>query len=369
MLKIGKSVFGPREAIFLLGISGVARILLSFPRSLVEIGGPAAWLTPLGGMVAALVGIYLFSLIFKKRPGRNIMEINEDAFGSYLGTAVNILCIVLVLEVAGAIFIRQFCESIVITTLTYVPISFVEIAILAVGLLGAYLGIEALARTARFTCLFVLGGILFLIFSLLPFWDFHNLLPLLGNGPKEVFLMGTLSTAGIVEIVLAGVIVQNMGGAKNFAGIGAVFVLVGFSFLILTLLTLTLTFDWSLAEEFAFPFSRLARNVYLSRFFQRMEAIFILISGIVAALRVSLLLYGASAALAKSLKLPDYRPLIWPLGLAMFILSLLPPDVPTAINLDQIYLYSFILIPDYFLPIILLTVFWLKKWRGKGAYN
>lgn len=352
----------------MLGTSGLARIFLSFPRSLVELGGPAAWLTPVGGLIVAMIGIYLFSLVLKKRPGKSIIEINEDAFGPFLGTTVNIICVVLVLEVAGAIFIRQFSESMLVTTLPSMPVSFVEIAILAVGLLGAYLGIEALARTARLTYLYVLAGMLFLIFALIPFWDFHNLLPFFGKGPKEVFLMGSLTTAGIAEIILAGVIVQNMGGAKSFVKIGIMFVLLGFGFLILTMLTLALSFDWSVSEEFAFPFSRLSRTVYLGRFFQRMEAIFIFLSGIVAALRVSLLIYGASVALAKSLKLPDYRPLIWPLGLAMFIMSLLPPDMPTTISLDQIYLRSLILIPDYLLPILVLAVFWFKR-RGRRAYS
>jgi len=356
--------FGPGEAIVLLGISSMARIFLPYPRLLVDIGGPAVWMMPLGGLAAALTGIYLMSLVLKKSPGSTIIEITEQAFGPFIGMAVNILVTFQILVVIGAVFIREFSEAMLTITLRYAPISLIDAAFLAMGLLGAYLGVEALARTARLTYLYVLGGLSILIFSLIPFWNFHNMLPFFGNGPKEVFLMGTYSTAGIAEIIIAGVIVQAMGGAKIFAGIGYRAMLLGFGILFLSLTTLVLTYSWPVSEEFTLPFLRLARTIYLGRFFQRPEAIFILVWGIVGAIKIALLLYTAAVSLARSLKLPEYRPLIWPLGLAMFILSLLPLDMPSVIEVDAVYIRSAILLPDYLLPLLILAVLWLK---GRGA--
>lgn len=363
---IKEGTFGPAEAIVLLGLASIARTFLSYPRSLVELGGPATWMTPLGGLVMALAGIYLFALVLKKSPGHTIIEINELAFGPYIGTTVNILFIAVILEMIGAIFIREFSEAMLTTTLRFAPISIVVFAFLAMGILGAYLGIEALARTARLIYLYVIIGLLILILALIPFWDFHNLLPVFGKGPKEVFLLGAFNTAGIAEIILAAVIVQAMGGAEIFTRIGYRFVLLGFSLLIIALLTLILTYNWPIAEEFSLPFLRLARTIYLGRFFQRLEAVYILVWGIVGSLKIALLLYGAAVSLARSLQLPDYRPLIWPLGMAMFILSLLPFDMATTILLDQNFVRTFILIPDYLLPILILAVFWLKG-RGERA--
>jgi len=364
---IKEGTFGPGEAIILLGISNIARIFLSYPRSLVEIGGSAAWMTPLGGLAAALAGIYLMSLVLKKSPGSTIIEITEMVFGPFIGMAVNILIIAHILEMGGALFIREFSEAMLITTLRFAPISVIDAVFLAMGLLGAYLGIEALARTARLIYPYILGGLIILIFTLIPFWNFHNLLPVFGKGPKEVFLLGTYSTAGIAEIIIAGVIVQAMGGAEIFARIGYRSMLIGFAFLIITLAVLVLTYNWPISEEFTLPFLRLARTIYLGRFIQRLEAIFILVWVFVGALKIALLLYGAAVSLARSLKLPDYRPLIWPLGLAMFILGLLPLDMLAAIKLDIVYLRSFVLIPNYLLPLLILAVFWFKGRRERAG--
>jgi len=362
---IKEGTFGPAEAIVLLALSSLSRGFLSYPRSLVEIAGPAAWMTPLGGLAVALVGVYLISLVFKRNPGYTIIETTEQAFGPFIGTALNVLIVVSAFEMVGALFLREFSEAMLTTTLRFAPISIIDFSFLTMGLLGAYLGIEALARTARLIYLYVLAGLLITVLSLIPFWNFYNLLPLLGKGVSRDFLHGTYATAGIAEVILAAVIVQAMGGVKNFARIGYISMLISFGILIVLLVTLVLTYNWPISEEFTLPFLRLYRTIYLGRFFQRPEAVFILIWSVVGALKISLMLYGAAVSLARSLKLPEYRPLIWPLGLVMYIIGLLPLDMPAAVNLD-VYLRGFVLIPDYLLPLLILAAYWLKG-RGKCA--
>jgi len=364
MIREGK--FGPAEAIVLLALSSLSRNFLSYPRLLVEIAGPAAWMTPFGGLVLVLVGIYLISLVLKKNPGHTIIETTEQAFGPFIGTAVNVLIVVSAFEMLGALFLREFSESMLTTTLRFAPISVIDFSFLAMGLLGAYLGIEALARTARLIYLYVLAGLFITFFSLIPFWNFYNLLPLFGKGLARDFLLGTYATAGISEVILAAVIVQAMGGVTYFTRIGYSSMLISFGILIMLLATLVLTYNWPVSEEFTLPFLRLSRTIYLGRFFQRPEAIFILIWTIIGALKISLMLYGAAVSLARSLKLPDYRPLIWPLGLAMFIIGLLPLDMPTTVNLDNI-MRRVILIPNYLLPLLILAVYWLKGRRGRAG--
>ena len=123
---------------------------------------------------------------------------------------------------------------------------------------------------------------------------------------------------------------------------------------------MNLTHNWRIAGEFAFPFYRLAKTIYLSVFFQRVEAIYIVIWSFVAILKIGITLYGAAFALAESLKLPDYRPLLWPLAMLVFIVSLLPKDMPTTIYLDSNYLRPGAWFPNYIIPMFLLLVIRLK---------
>jgi len=56
---VKEGTFGPAEAIILLAVSNIARVFLPYPRYLVEIGGAAAWMTPIGGLFVALALEYL----------------------------------------------------------------------------------------------------------------------------------------------------------------------------------------------------------------------------------------------------------------------------------------------------------------------
>jgi lysylphosphatidylglycerol synthetase-like protein (DUF2156 family) len=198
---------------------------------------------------------------------------------------------------------------------------------------------------------------------LIPQWSTDGLLPFFGNGPLKVFGQGTFSSAGITEIIFAALIIQSIGGIERFRLVGYRSLLLGFASLIIILLVMNLTFHWDTMAENTLPFHRLARNIYFGRFFQRVESLFVIIWSVVAFIKIAATLYGASVALARTLKLPDYRPLLWPLVIIMFILSILPPDLPTAIKLDNDWLRTYALIPNYLLSLLILAAFRLRR-RG-----
>ncbi|HBC93718.1 MAG TPA: hypothetical protein DCZ10_12700 [Pelotomaculum sp.] len=358
MIKSGS--FGPAEAIILLAISNIARIFLPYPRLLTEIGATAAWMTPLGGLVVALVGFYVMYLVLRKNPGQSIIEITEQAFGPVVGVLLNLVTVFFFIAV-GALFAREFSEALIIAALPSVPISIINIAYLGMGVLGAYLGLEALARTARLSYPYIFGGILLLLLALIPQWDINGVFPFFGHGPLEVFGLGTFSTAGITEIIFAAVLIQSLGGVEQLRLIGYRSMLLGFGSLIIILLVINLTFHWGTMAENTLPFYRLARNIYIGRFLQRVESVFVIIWSIVAFIKIAVTLYGGAVALTRTLKLPDYRPLLWPLIIIMFILSLLPPDLPSVVKLDTDWLRPYALVPNYLVPLMILAVFRLRR--------
>lgn len=358
--------FGPAEAIILLAISNIARMFLPYPRLLNEIGASAAWMTLLGGLVVALVGFYLMYLVLKKNPGQTIVEITEDTFGPVVGMSINLVIVVFFIAV-GSLFAREFSEALIIAALPRLPISIISISYLGMGVLGAYLGIETLARTSRLAYPYIFGGILLLLLALIPQLEINNLFPVMGNGLLQVFGAGTLSTASITEIIFAGVIIQSMGGIDKFRRVGYHSMLLAFGLFIAVLLVMNLAFHWSTMAENTLPFYRMARNIYLGRFVQRVESVFIIIWSVVAFIKIAVTLYGSAVTLARALKLPDYRPLLWPLITIMFTLSLLPPDLPTTVKLDIELLRPFAIITNYLLPLLLLAVYWLR--RGSREEN
>ena len=355
----GKNKFGSAEAVILLAMTMAARIFLSFPAALMEGANNAAWMTPIGGILVALGGVFIMGKLLKQSPEKNIIQITEDTLGAYIGTAVNLVYVIFFLSIA-TIFVREFSEKMITVALPSTPISIITTGYLIVCLLGAHLGLEVLARAASLTYPFAAIGVIILLVTLYPAWEFNNIYPLFGGGFYHVFVAGTYKTAAVSEIILVGLIVQSVGGYKQIFSIGFKAVLLSFSLLIIMLFVMNLTHNWRIAKEFAFPFYRLAKTIYLGVFFQRVEAVYIVIWSFIGILKIGITLYGAAFSLAESLKLPDYRPLLWPLTMLIFTGSLLPNDMPTAIYLDSNYLRPGAWIPNYIIPLFLLLVIRFK---------
>lgn len=360
MLREGK--FGLAEAVVLLAMSNMARIFMTFPRGVVELAGPAAWLTSLPGLALALLGVYIFWLLLKPHPGKTIVEITESALGPVLGTVFNVVYVVFFLAV-GITFSRIFSEALLVSILPRTPISAVHTGFIITALLGSYLGVEALARSARVTYPFVLGGVIILLVSLYPFYNMSYLFPILGKGPYQVFVQGGISCGVVSEVLIAAVIVHCFASRDLFPAAVSRAMLMGFAYLVILELAIIMDANWRAASENTLPFYQLTRGIYLGRFFQRVEAIFVIIWGFIGMIKISITLYAASVTLARTLKLPYHRPLIWPMGLIIFIAGLLPPDLPTTAEIDSDYLRVYGWLPTFVLPLGVLAVDRLRERR------
>ncbi|MCL4440064.1 MAG: spore germination protein [Firmicutes bacterium] len=357
------SKLGLAEAVVLLTMSSMARIFLTFPRALVEISGPAAWLSSITGMALAILQVYLFYLILKPNPGRNIVDMANEKLGNIAGTAVNIIFASFFIAEA-ALFTRTFSEALIISALPSTPISVLMTGYITMAILGAYIGLEALARSARVTYPFVLFGIALLLLGLIPKWDFQQVFPILGNGPVNVFIKGGHLAGAVTEILLAAVIVKSFHGPEMFFKITSRALLMGFAFLTVLLFVMVITFGWNTAQENTLPFYRLATLIYLGRFFQRVESVFIIIWGFIGMIKVALTLYAAALTLAGTLRLPDHRPLLWPLAVIIYTCSILPHDMPTAVRLESVLIRGVSWLPAVALPLIILIVSRVRKRSG-----
>ncbi|MCL6610624.1 MAG: spore germination protein [Peptococcaceae bacterium] len=357
--------FGQAEAVVMLTMSGMARIFLPFPRHLAETAGEAAWISSLAGLALAMGQVYLLHLVLKPYPEGNIVDVTTGALGRVAGTAACLIYVSFFIAVA-AVFTRTFSEALLVTALPRTPISVVSTGYVAMALLGAYMGLEAMARSARVTYPFVVAGMGILLFSLVPLWDFTGIFPLLGTGPAGVFVKGGILAGGMTEILLAAVIVQSFHGPGAFGRVVSRAMLMSFAYLALLELILLMTDSADVAREYTLPFYSLSRLIHLGRYFQRIESIFIIIWGYIGMVKIVLALYAAASVFAGAFRLPDQRPLIWPLALIIFTASLLPPDLPTTVKIESVYIRHLAWLPAVFLPAAVLAADRIRARRRKN---
>lgn len=326
---------GYSEAIAMAMIFIGAKAFLGYPRLLAEFGLTAGWLVVLIGMLSSMILWLPISSLLNRFPGKSLMEINKIVLGRFVGLAVNVFLLIYIIFSTSNL-LRIFSDAIIITALPEAPISALAILLTAVMWLAAYLGLESISRNAYISLPFVLIGITAVLILLYPFWDIKELFPIMGAGPGRVLLYGFLNTSAFGEIIILAILAPSFSfdGPRlrnvGFLSIG----IVGIYFISITLVYLMVIPIPSALENLA-PFYQLSRSIYIGRYYQRLESVFILFWTYTAFLRLSIGLLIAAVVTRETFKLPYYRPLLPSLVIVFFSLALTPAQLTTAIMLDK----------------------------------
>ena len=336
-----------------------AKTLFYIPAAMVDAGRTAAWLLVLGTGLVSAGGIALAAVLMRRYPGRSLVYATEDALGPVAGPVVNLAYFGLLFGLT-VFLLRQYIEVFITTLLPNTPPSVLALVLVAVILVPAYNGVEALGRTATMLLpLSLLAIISVIVFNmgrahldrLFPFWGSG----LTRLGIDSVRLVGVWSEMLVLPILYncfrrhRDLLVAGLGGLALSAAV-----------LSLTVASLVALFD---LEPQPFALYLMARLVYLGRFFQRVEMYFVAFWFFIAFLQQAIGLYASAVTLAETLKLPHWRPLLFPLAVIGFAASLLPPDYATLVTMNRLFLRYYGNAVNFALPALVLLVAVLRRRR------
>lgn len=345
----------------LLFISYISKLFLAFPTTLIEAGGMAGWLIALIISLLSLFYFWLITLLMKKFPGKTIVEITEEVLGPYLGTAANLLYAAFFFNLVIILF-RQYGETMIASTLPRAPISII-VGVFALAAGGTLLfTIQTLARTARIVTPFIAAALALSLLTVLTYFNWNNFFPILGTGPVQLVTQG-IKYSGIAEALLAALLLPVFQGWEHFRKAGLYGIAAGGAALVAFTFVYQGVFITNEAVEEALPYYRLTGIIQLGRFFQRIEAIFLLSWSMVGMIKLAVSLYAGALVLTKTLKLPDHRPVLLLSLILTFALSFAPPDLPSTIELDT-FTRIWAFLPTVILPAFILFLTFFKKKKG-----
>jgi spore germination protein KB len=140
--------------------------------------------------------------------------------------------------------------------------------------------------------------------------------------------------------------------------------LAGSVLIIITMLAILVLGPESTSRQ-PYPIYLLAKKINIADFMTRLEAILAIIWFITIFIRFSLFFYATVLGLAQTLKLQDYRPLVFPFGILLiaFTLIMSPSIVHYSKFISDIWpLYAMTF--GFLLPLILLIIAKVKKNDG-----
>jgi hypothetical protein len=88
------------------------------------------------------------------------------------------------------------------------------------------------------------------------------------------------------------------------------------------------------ASRLTFPTYAIATLVTFGEFFQRIESLFVFVWFFSASISLTVLFHMTCLSTAQVLELPEYKPLIWPISVIVFVFSFLPSNIVQVFHLD-----------------------------------
>lgn len=335
---------GMSDAIALAFIISFSPVFQSTPAVSAEAARSLAWAGPLTGGLAGGALLWIQTWLCG-RYRRDLLEVAEHLLGR-VGAYIAGLFYFTVFFGTACLWTRQFSENTLLTALPSAEFNNVVFVYATAVMLLVYLGIEAITRTIYILLPFAVTGLVLVLAGLGPILKPLYLFPLLGNGlaslvePLLIFL-GVSATTAILTVL--GPVFQNTSTLKTAIIFGF-----GGSVILRSLATAVylMTFSASVASEKTLPFYEMARSIYINRYLQRFEALFILLWVMVGILSIAACLYGALYVLARLFRLPSPKPLLLPLGLIMLNVASLPPDAAVVQSLAGV-LFVNIYVPGF----------------------
>jgi spore germination protein (amino acid permease) len=355
---------GVSEGIALAYFLTNTRIFLTVPSGIINGNAGISWLSPLVATTAALVMFYLVVFIMKKVPG-DLPAVGERLLGP-IGFWFVALVYIAIFSADAILLLRQFAENTLLTALPYAGFQAVVGWYALCAAVIVALGIEAIARAAYILLPISIAALMVVLALLVPFYEVLALAPWSGNGVGEVVGRG-LSLAGINTGVMLLVILRPDFQSLRAITAAAFFGMVSGALLrSLTIMCFIMAFGVGPAAEKTLPFFEMARLVYLSRYVQRVESLFILLWVVVGLLAIAINIYLVLYLLSRVLKLPALRPIVAPVVVLFSELAMMPPDIHAAIMLDRTYLLWLASAGVYVVPVILLAALLVKGRRRRA---
>jgi len=365
MIKEGH--FGFYETLSLMTIVLITKIFYTSPMIIIKSLGTAAWYGTLISCAAALLFFFVLTKLMQRFPQQDLYQIYEEVTGKIIGK-IFILLFSLYLLYYASINLREFVAILKVYSMPFSPPSLLIFAFLLIVVAMAYVGLEGIARVSYVFFFPIMGSLLVLLLLAIPSYDFNYLQPLFGHGLRKTVEVGLTRSSAYNEIVFLAVFIRSIHGITLFKKVGLYsLILTGVTFSV-CLACILAAFQYTVGSEHLSGMYQLSRVIYFSRFFQRIEAIFLFIWVISSVINVSLAFYLSLSAYCRAFQLENHRPLIIPFGILTFMIAFFPKHIADIIEIHVKFVRSYSSFILILIPVMVWVIALIRGKKGGKAY-
>ncbi|MEA4894807.1 MAG: endospore germination permease [Oscillospiraceae bacterium] len=353
-MKLEKGVITNTQLIYLI-LSFMQSIVISI-NFVYSVSKRDTWIAVLTAFVIAIPIALIYTSIAGRYPGRNLVQINDEALGPYIGKLFSALYIWFLFELI--IHYAYFFNSFWITyIMPETPRMAFVIMFVLVSAFAVRSGIETIARCSVIFSMIVLASVVFVVSLLLKDMKFNNFLPVLDLTPKEfihsVHIILAIQFCDIVAFLMIFPSTKNNAGVRK-----PVLIALSLStlLLIVTVLVNTAVLGVRMINSTSVSFA-ITREIDIGHILTRLDVLVALSLLATVFMKVSVFYYTTVLGLAQLLGLRSYKPLVVPVGVIVAAISthLYSSDMEQVYAANNIWPFNAALF-ELVLPLITLIV-------------
>ncbi len=337
------------------------KMIMTYPRILVQNMGNAAWINIIYVSLIALLLYSVINRVYKSEYG-NFLTAAETLGGRGLKITTGVLfASLLILNIAFSV--RSYPETVKTVLLTETKMQLIVMAYIATAAIGASFGIE---NNARIQAIFMpIAAVVMVGFFLLsiPYWKLNNIMPILGNGFEPLFMRGALNITMFSDIVLLNYLMPYMYTKRDIKNSGYVAIIISGIISVIIVGTYNLIYPYPVSKDFILPAYQISRIVRLGMFFQRWEAFFQFVWSIAMYLYTSLYIAVIAAILADAFELKYSRPIVFPVSI-ITACTAFTMNMKNSADIVAVSSYSMIVLA-FCVPVIFGAVMQVKRRRER----
>ncbi len=356
------------EAIsIILGIFAT-HTLVTLPRSLIDTTKSGTLVNIVYvGIIAFFITVFIYKLI-KNFPGSDIIDIAEYIGGKKLKTILGSIFIFFFISTAS-ILLRNFCECLKIVYYPMTHVIFIILCfVIAIGI-GARRNFSSITKINLIIIPFVAIAMLFLFIANYRNFSFDNIFPIIGTGFYDTFVTGLLNIGAFGGLTLLYFIPPYLKEPQKMKKVFTTSMLLGTVYLLLSVSIILLMFISLIYTNQIMPLYSAARYIEFGSFFQRLEALFVLIWSLQMLCYLTILCKISVSIFKKITNIEDEKSLTSVFSLLIFAISVFPKNYAISKSIEeQTYKYM-VIIFSIFIGLSILIIGYFKKRKKKESLN
>ena len=264
------------EAIFLILIVMVNRIILNLPFSIIQVTKTGS---PINLIYIGIIGFFIVIIInklFEKFPSSDILDVSEYLGGNIFKNIIAGIAIIF-LFLSLYITLAKFSNLLEIIYFKRSPKIFILMFFIFASLIANLIGFRPIIKTICAIVPFTIISILITFFGAIDDFKIYNFTPILGNGSNQVFLIGLQNLFAFSMINFYIFFKPLLKNSYEFSKVTISSYITSWSLLFITIISLMSAFPMNQDTNAINYLYLLSKKITLGNFIQRIDAIFILL--------------------------------------------------------------------------------------------